>query len=491
MQGDDELLQQLDALSRGEQLDGVNTSDLEQDAIASANKKMQGITGSEDFAGGIVDDVLRKIDPAFTYMSNGYASAVDGVQKSMDDEHARQEMNRSLLFAFSGLLLAWAPLAAAHVANVEKNIAANMAKHLPAGASIKSIKIPAYAQAIKTLGNAKLPGALNSTASTVNGLVKTKPESAKSVLNKEVAGLHQKTVAAVHSAILEMAMAATSGEESAVLDADARLELKKQIINELVQTVMPDYKQLILNNDYPGIMERSKTELLKQTIIDTGRADATEPYWGDPEETIQGNPNKEGHQVTEHAMNAIGGEEAFANSLDNPHEMAFGTLNVSLQKLGLSVNTTEENKQKAVSSDYLATGRKFYLNIDNQSTFKTFLNDVHGYRRQKFSAQSGAIKDLKAKYPFSSSVLGGSATTHNFLFDDVTISNAFVEVKPEQLKSILDGKIVDLTNFFLEFDTAGSAEVRKLVIKRYTSNFAGDHLADEPVNGTNRGVVSA
>lgn len=87
--------------------------------------------------------------------------------------------------------------------------------------------------------------------------------------------------------------------------------------------------------------------------------------------------------------------------------------------------------------------------------------------------------------------MGGSATTHNFLFDDVTISNAFVEVKPEQLKSILDGKIVDLTSFFLEFDTAGSAEVRKLVIKRYTSNFAGDHLADEPVNGTNRGVVSA
>ncbi|MFK7797511.1 MAG: hypothetical protein AB8E82_08665 [Aureispira sp.] len=91
----------------------------------------------------------------------------------------------------------------------------------------------------------------------------------------------------------------------------------------------------------------------------------------------------------------------------------------------------------------------------------------------------------------SSSFMGGKTTTHNFTFDNITVSKAFVEVHPKQLKSILDKKIVDLTSFYLEFDTAGSAKVYELTLSRSTRNFAGDYLKDEPVNGKNRGVVSA
>ncbi|MGH1338154.1 MAG: eCIS core domain-containing protein [Aureispira sp.] len=493
LQGDEELIQQLDALSRGETLGGeVDIALLKAQAVDSADAQLQGVTGEDNFAELLMLDIKGDINKAYTQIKQGQSQAIDSIQGSINDENARQEMNRAMLFAFAGIAVAWLPLAGAHMATVEAKLLSQVQG--AAGSTASDLqKIPKYVTAIKALGTSQLPGAINSTVSAINGLVKTKPQDAKATLNNQADILHQKTTYAVYSSVLSMA-GNVANEGGEPLSDSARTVLKAGLLTQILQTVLPDYKDLIISNNYAGIAERAKTDFLKQTIIETGQLDPADGLF-ETEEEIEGNSNKTGHEVAEHAVNAMGGEEQFASSLDNPHEMAYGTLNVTLRKLGLSVNATDEEKLNARTTDFLAGGQRFALNIDNAATFTTFLKDQHGYRAQKFVAQSGAIKDLKNKYPMSSSMFGGKATTYNFTFDDVTVSNAMVEVKPEHLSSILDGKVVDLQNFNLEFDTNGVAKVYELTIGR-TSGYGGslglgDLHEEENISGSNTGIVNA
>lgn len=475
LQGDEELIQQLDALSRGESLgDEVNVVALKNQAVDNADAHLSGVTGEDNFAELLIMQLKTDINKAYTQIKQGQNQAIAEVQASMNNAKAQQDMARSMLLAFSSIAVAWLPLASAHVAG------------LSAGGKM----LPKYVTAIQSLGNSKLPGAINNTVKAINSLVKTNPGNAKAAMDNQADLLNQKTIYAIHSSILGMAgTAAASGD--APLDAAARTALKTDLTLQILQTVLPDYKGLIAGDNYAGIAAKAKTDFLKQTIIETGQLNPDDT-WMESEDTVEGNPNKTGHEATEHAVNAIGGEEEFANSLDNPHEMAFGTLNVSLRKLGLSIDTTKEVKLQATTTDYLSEHRRFHLNIDDPQVFTEFLKDEHGYVAQKFGAQSGAIKDLQAKYPASSSMFGGGATVYNFSYEDVNISNGIVGVRPAQLESILEGKVVDITSFDLEFDTNGTAQVYELELNRTSRNFGmGTPHERESISGANKGIVSA
>lgn len=452
---EEKLQSDLDHRSKGDKNHNYNYEAIDDKIKAEelADSYYENAYGEANFAQGLIQKIEVDMIKVYDKIMNGQKAAVDGIQESIRAQEERDKMIRSCLVAFVSIVGAWAPLASAAVTSAEANIMAKLQNEIGNAARISAIKIPSYAQAIKSFGNSKMLSPWMTTIRAVNSAINAKPKSAQETIELNVGEMQDKTSFAVYSTVLDMA---TMVKNSPPQDVDHSViaTLKSALYKEIMGAMFPEYKGLILNQTLNPIQDLAKTQMLKTIILDSGKIN--EGTFGD---SIKGNRNKQGSSTVKHAINAIGGENALADELANPNEFAWASLNSSLGHMGLAINTTEDIKRQARETDFLNQNRGFVISINDASVFKEFLNDKPIVTNNHYGATSGPIKDMKEAYPGSSSFGYGSYTSYVFNYDDIQVNDMELWVHPSQYVSMMDGKIKDIKSFTLKFNTTGNANV--------------------------------
>ncbi len=443
-------------------------------AIESSDSYFQKAYGEVNFAENLIQSINIDLIKIYDQIKNGQISAIEAIQKSMNEQHEKEQMIRACLIAFVSIIGAWAPIAAASVTSAEANMMARLQKQVGDGLKIKSIKIPAYAQKIKDFGQSKMLSPWLTTMRAVNGTIKTKPSSAKETIRMNIGTMSDKTSFAVHALVLEMGMMLKNDPEQK-LDHGIIAALKSSLYKEVMGAIFPEYQKEISNQSFSAIQTLAKTQMLKSIVLNSGKI--TKSQFSESWDSIEGNKNKDGTSTVEHALNAMGGESEFIKELKHPNEFAFGSLNSSLSHLGLSINTTDENIAKASETDYLNDNRGFKVNINDASIFKDFLDDKQIVTNNHYSAISGPIKEMKESHPGETGGLYSSYTGYNFSYENVDVQNMEVWVHPSEYISMMNGKVKDIKSFKLKFNSSGEATVYKYKVTRVgrSSNRHGKH----------------
>ncbi|PTB95586.1 hypothetical protein C9994_11045 [Marivirga lumbricoides] len=449
-------------------------------AIESSDNYFQKAYGEVNFAENLIQSINIDLIKIYDQIKNGQISAIEAIQKSMNEQHEKEQMIRACLIAFVSIIGAWAPIAAAGVASTEANIMSRLQKQVGDGLKIKSIKIPAYAQKIKDFGQSKMLSPWMTTMRAVNGSIKTKPSSAKETIRMNIGTMADKTSFAVHALVLEMGMMLKNDPEQK-LDHGIIAALKGSLYKEIMSTIFPEYQSEVVNQSFSEIQNLAKTQMLKSIVLNSGKI--TKSQFSESWDSIEGNNHKDGASTVEHALNAMGGESEFIKELKHPNEFAFASLNSSLSHMGLSINTTDENMIKASETDFLNENRGFKININDPSSFKDFLDDKQIVTNNHYSAISGPIKEMKESHPGETGGLYSSYTGYNFTYENVDVQNMEVWVHPSEYVSMMNGKVKDITSFTLKFNSSGEASVYKYKVTRAgrNSNKHGKHA----VNGLN------
>ncbi len=449
-------------------------------AIESSDRYFEKAYGEVNFAENLIQSINIDLIKIYDQIKNGQISAIEAIQKSMNEQHEKEQMIRACLIAFVSIVGAWAPIAAAGVASAEANMMSRLQKQVGDGLKIKSIKIPAYAQKIKDFGQSKMLSPWMTTMRAVNGSIKTKPSSAKETIRMNIGTMADKTSFAVHALVLEMGMMLKNDPEQK-LDHGIIAALKSSLYKEVMGAIFPEYQSEVVNQSFSEIQNLAKTQMLKSIVLNSGKI--TKSQFSESWDSIEGNRHKDGASTVEHAFNAMGGESEFIRELKHPNEFAFASLNSSLSHLGLSINTTDENMIKASETDFLNQNRGFKININDSSSFKNFLDDKQIVTNNHYSAISGPIKDMKKSHPGESGGLYSSYTGYNFSYENVDVQNMEVWVHPSEYVSMMNGKVKDITSFTLKFNSSGEATVYKYKVTRVgrNSNKHGKHA----VNGLN------
>jgi len=487
---DEKVLSDLKGRAKGEERDyNYGSLSAKSKAAEYADAYFEHATGEVNFAQNLIQDINDNAAIVYDQIRDGQISAVEGIQKSMNDQHEREQMIKTCLLSFASIIAAWAPMAAASVASAEASIMTNLQAQVGKGLKVSSIKIPAYAQKIKSFGESTLVSPWLTTVKTVNDLIKTKPTSAKDSIKVNVNDMKLKTVYAVNALVLEMGMM-LKNDPSQKLSPDLIAGLKTSLQTEVMKTIFPEYSGSVATESFNQVFGLAKTSMLKNIILNSGeisKSRITESW-----DSIEGNKNKEGKSIVGHALNAMGGESEFIKSLDNPNEFAFASLKSSLGHMGLSINTEGDADlmNKAAKTDYLNKNRGFKINIDDSSIFKNFLNDKQIVTNNLYVATNGPIKDMKEQHPGESGGLlgAGSYTGYEFSYENVNAKDMEVWVHPSQYISMMNGQVKDIKSFTLKFNTSGNATVYQYKVTS-SSGYGGrrgrNKYGEQAVNGMN------
>jgi hypothetical protein len=452
-----------------------NEKNISNIAIERADDNFKTSVGEESFAELISLDINQQIQNYFSAVTLGQKDAIASIENIYKKEAENQKLMWACIGAFLGVLKDF-------VAIKPEDLTRQFSKVLPETTSA------AFATKISTFGNAITRteiGMVKEFTGIKKELIKAKtltdPKLKIEDSNKILADS-----ASYASKALLLELSLTAPKKNLNLTGAQRGFLKTQIQNSIMTQVYSNYTNDV---DFKNVKGDAKIEFLKNLVIDSGKLSPT-LFSGNE---VRGNYNKEGAEISNYALEALGGQQGLSDSLLSPYEFAFGTLNSSLKSIGLGINTTKEFIKECISSDKLnQSAILFDIKINDISLFKQFLLEKHTSTDNRYSILSGPMKDVKLANPAITHGVFYPTSVDTFLLDysATDISNVQLLTSPSDIISNKSGTIKDISSFKLHFNSAGNVLIRQNSINNSSgydmgADYSGTPKKYVPCNGKN------